>query len=98
MLSHGLQQLFDQHGLPWRAQHLLSRSGFTFGPELPSNAREFDTYSDPLLYSAMRAFYANRGIWESISSAGPAVSFMMEAQDVTQYLQCVDEFLTELLE
>jgi glutamate-1-semialdehyde 2,1-aminomutase len=95
-LSSGLQNLFDQHQLPWRAQQLMSRSGYTFGPELPTKAGEFDRYHDSLLYNCMRAFYANRGVWESISSAGPAVSFVMEAEDIALYLSIVDEFLTEL--
>lgn len=97
LLSDGLQRLFDQHDLPWCAQYLMSRSGYTFGPELPTNASQYEIYSDPLLYNAMRAFYANRGVWESISSAGPGVSFVMEVQDIERYLECVDEFLLELV-
>jgi glutamate-1-semialdehyde 2,1-aminomutase len=95
-LSTGLQALFDQHGLPWKAQSLYSRSGYTFGPELPNQTCDFDKYADPILYNAMRAFYANRGVWESISSAGPAVSFVMEKTDIDLYLAVVDEFLTEI--
>lgn len=96
-LANGLQALFDQHGLPWRAQSLFSRSGYTFGPQLPRQAGEVEKYHDPILYNAMRAFYANRGVWESISSAGPAVSFVMEETDITFYLSVVDEFLSELV-
>lgn len=96
-LAKGLQALFDQHGLPWRAQSLFSRSGYTFGPQLPNQGAEVEKYHDPILYNAMRAFYANRGVWESISSAGPAVSFVMEETDIAFYLSVVDEFLTELV-
>jgi glutamate-1-semialdehyde 2,1-aminomutase len=96
-LAKGLQALFDQHGLPWRAQSLFSRSGYTFGPQLPNQGGEVEKYHDPILYNAMRAFYANRGVWESISSAGPAVSFVMEETDIAFYLSVVDEFLTELV-
>jgi len=95
-LSRGLQGLFDQHGLPWLAQKLMSRSGYTFGPEHPEKASDFNRYHDPILYNAMRVFYANRGVWESISSAGPAVSFVMESDDIKNYLSVADEFLTEL--
>lgn len=95
-LSNGLQTLFDRYGLPWKSQSLFSRSGYTFGPELPTNTQEYDRYADPILYNAMRAFYANRGVWESISSAGPAVSFVMEQADVEKYLAVVEEFLAEL--
>ncbi len=95
-LSTGLQRLFDKYGLTWLAQHLMGRSGYTFGPEQPSNASQFGRYSDPFLYNAMRAYYANRGVWEAISSAGPTVSFVMEASDIDFYLERVDEFLNEL--
>ena len=95
-LSTALQRLFDKYGLPWLAQHLMSRSGYTFGPEQPKNAGEFGRYSDPVLSNTMRAYYANRGVWEAISSAGPAVSFVMEDSDIDFYLERVDEFLDEL--
>jgi len=96
-LSQGLQALFDDLKLPWLSHELMSRSGYTFGPQLPTHAAEFERYHDPILYNAMRAFYANRGVWESISSAGPAVSFVMEQQDIDKYLECVNEFLSELV-
>jgi glutamate-1-semialdehyde 2,1-aminomutase len=95
-LSMGLQTLFDNYDLPWKAQSLFSRSGYTFGPELPNNSQEYEKYADPILYNAMRAFYANRGVWESISSAGPAVSFVMEQADIDKYLAVVEAFLIEL--
>ena len=96
LLSRGLQEAFDRHGLPWRAQQLFSRSGYTFGPQHPVNASGFSRFHDPLLYNTMRVYYANRGVWESISSAGPAVSFVMEGADVESYLAVVDTFLAEL--
>lgn len=95
-LSSGLQALFDKHELPWLAQTLMSRSGYTFGPEHPNNAAEYHHYSDDQLFNTMRVFYANRGVWEAISSAGPAVSFVMEREHIDQYLMIVDEFLTQL--
>jgi glutamate-1-semialdehyde 2,1-aminomutase len=95
-LSQGLQNLFDKHGLPWKAQSLISRSGYTFGSEHPNNASEFERYGDAKLFNAMRAFYANRGVWEAISSAGPAVSFVMEQAQIDEYLAVVDEFLLAL--
>ena len=96
-LSSGLQRLFDQFGLPWLAQSLMSRSGYTFGPALPSNAKEFDRYSDPVLHNAMRVYLANRGVWEAISSAGPAASFVMKPEDIDFYLTRVEGFLEELV-
>ena len=97
LLCRGLQEAFDRHGLPWRAQQLFSRSGYTFGPQHPVSASEFSRFHDPLLYNTMRVYYANRGVWESISSAGPAVSFVMEGADVDSYLAVADAFLAELV-
>ena len=90
----GIQTLFDNHDLPWLAQSLITRSGYTFGPELPENAAQFARYENQLLRETLRVYMANRGIWEAISSAGPSVSFCMRNQDISQYLLVLDEFLT----
>ncbi len=95
-LSTGLQQLFDAYGFNWAAQELYTRSGYTFGPEHPHDATSYEIYSDPMLHNAMRVFYANRGVWDAISSAGPAVSFAMTDQDVELYLEQADAFLNTL--
>ena len=96
-LSTGLQGLFDQFQLPWLAQTLMSRSGYTFGPVHPTNASEYARYSDPLLHNALRVYLANRGVWDAISSAGPAASFVMNAADIDFYLARVEAFLVELV-
>jgi hypothetical protein len=38
----------------------------------------------------------NRGIWEAIDSAGPAVSLVADEADIGAYLDVFDGFLTEL--
>ena len=83
-LISGIQGLFDQHGLDWKAQDLITRSGYTFGPELPENAKQFAKYENQALRETLRVYMANRGIWEAISSAGPSVSFCMIESDVDQ--------------
>ena len=96
LLISGLQNLFDNHQLPWRAQSLITRSGYTFGPELPENAQQFADYENQLLRETLRVYMANRGIWEAISSAGPSVSFCMKESDIDQYLQVMDSFLKQI--
>ena len=96
-LISGIQTVFDKHHLPWTAQSLITRSGYTFGPELPENAAQFARYENQLLRETQRVFMANRGIWEAISSAGPSVSFCMRDEDVTEYLKVLDTFLSEIL-
>ena len=97
LLINGIQQLFNDHQLPWTAQSLITRSGYTFGPELPVNAQQFARYENQLLRETIRVYMANRGIWEAISSAGPSVSFCMNDHDVEDYLDVFNDFLKELI-
>ena len=95
-LISGIQALFDNRGLNWRSHSLITRSGYTFGPELPQNAKQFAEYENQALREALRVYMANRGIWEAISSAGPSVSFCMEEGDIVQYLKVMDAFLSDI--
>jgi len=74
----------------------MNRSGYTFGPKHPRNALEFEHFSDPMLQNTMRVYFANRGVWDAISRAGPTASFAMEAGDIVLYLERVEKFLREL--
>ncbi len=85
-LADGLDAIFAETGLRWRAQRLYCRSGFTFGPDLPRNGAEARALADPALYGLIRIWMANRGVWESIASAGPTVSFAMDDSDIDFYL------------
>ena len=40
---------------------------------------------------------ANRGVWESVATAGPAVSFAMAEAEVAFYLERMREFLADIL-
>lgn len=95
-LADGLDAIFADTGLPWRAQRLYCRSGFTFAPRLPRSGAEARAMADPALYQLIRVWLANRGIWESIASAGPTVSFAMEEADVDFYLARFHELAREL--
>ncbi|HET8727534.1 MAG TPA: hypothetical protein VFO41_08505, partial [Alphaproteobacteria bacterium] len=85
-LADGLDAIFAETGLRWRAHRLYCRSGFTFGPDLPRNGAEARSLADPALYHLIRIWMANRGVWESIASAGPTVSFAMDDSDIDFYL------------
>lgn len=97
-LAEGIQRAIDDRALPWRAQSLYCRAGYSLAPELPRNAEQARAASDFELNAAQRLFLANRGIWEAISTAGPAASVAMTEQDVDRYLGVFDRFLQELLE
>lgn len=97
-LADGLDAIFADTGLPWRAHRLYCRSGFTFAPRLPKTGAEARALTDPELYQLIRVWLANRGIWESIASAGPTVSFAMEDADIDLYLARFHELARELME
>jgi glutamate-1-semialdehyde 2,1-aminomutase len=96
-LADGLNALFERYRLPWRAPQLGGRSGWCLEPELPRNAEEAGRSIDYELIDVRRIFMANRGIWDAIASAGPAVSFAHEAADIDEYLAVADAFLAEIV-
>jgi glutamate-1-semialdehyde 2,1-aminomutase len=95
-LADGIEEIASANGLDWRAHRLYNRSGYTHGPQLPSNAAEARATFDIALYELQRLYMANRGIWEAISSAGPACGIETSAADVDRYLEVLDAFVGDL--
>jgi glutamate-1-semialdehyde 2,1-aminomutase len=48
------------------------------------------------LADARKVFLLNRGVWDSIATAGPSVSYAIDEADVDTYIQVTGEFLDEL--
>lgn len=96
VLADGIDAAAAANGLPWRAHRLYNRSGYTHGPDLPSNAAEAADSFDVGLYNTQRIYLANRGIWDAIDSAGPAAGIQTTAAHVESYLEVLDDFLREL--
>jgi glutamate-1-semialdehyde 2,1-aminomutase len=96
-LSGGLEKLFRRHRLNWRAPVAGGRSGWVLAPDLPRNAAESAASLDPRFVDTRRVFMANRGVWEAITSAGPACSFAHQSTDVERYLEVAEEFLAAVL-
>lgn len=96
-LADGLAGTFAAAGLDWQVHRLFSRSGFTFADRLPTNAAEARALARPELYRLLRLWMANRGVWESVATAGPTVSFAMAEAEVTFYLDRMREFLADIL-
>jgi glutamate-1-semialdehyde 2,1-aminomutase len=96
-LADGIEAIFSAAGLDWRVHRLTSRSGFTFADRLPRNAVEARALARPDLYRLLRLHMANRGVWESVATAGPTVSFPMTATEVDFYLDRLGGFVAELL-
>lgn len=95
-LADGIEAAATGRGLDWRAHRLRNRSGVTHAAELPRNSTEASETFDAELFELQRLYMANRGIWEAISSAGPAVSLVAGPDDVGAYLDTFDSFLGEL--
>jgi glutamate-1-semialdehyde 2,1-aminomutase len=95
-LADGIERIAGTSGLEWRAHRLYNRSGYTHAAELPTNAIEARATFDVELYSVQRLYMANRGIWEAISTAGPACGIQTSRADVDQYLDVFDAFLLDV--
>lgn len=95
-LALGIEAGARKRGLPWSAHRLYCRSGYHFAKELPRTRAEAQAAADPELRDLMRVYMANRGVWEAIYSASPAVSFAAEAADVDLYLSVYEACLDEL--
>ncbi len=95
-LADGIEGLAGEAGLPWVVHRLYARSGWSLCGRLPSNAREADEDAWPEFSALLRVYLANRGVWEAISSAGPAVSAAATSADVDGYLAALGELVAEL--
>lgn len=95
-LADGIDAILGRLELPWSVYRLYCRSGYHPAPTLPRNNVEMASVHDPRLRNAIHVYLANRGVWEAIDSASPAVSFAATREDVNLYLDRLDECLTEL--
>jgi glutamate-1-semialdehyde aminotransferase len=95
-LADGLEASIAEAGLPWKVQRLYARSGIEFGGRLARNAGEADADEQPELNALLRLYLANRGVWEAISTAGPAMSVAATAADVATYLAAFRGFVEDV--
>lgn len=95
-LADGIDRLANNNGLPWCAHRLVARSGYAFDGVLPRNARQAHASHDPELYRLLRLFMANRGVWEAMEWAGPAVSVAAADGDIALYLEVLAALVDEL--
>jgi glutamate-1-semialdehyde 2,1-aminomutase len=95
-LADGIERITGANGFEWRAHRLYNRAGYTHAQQLPTNAIEARATFDIELYELQRLYMANRGVWEAISSAGPACGIQTTSADVDRYLDVFDEFLHDV--
>jgi glutamate-1-semialdehyde 2,1-aminomutase len=94
--ADGMEAIVEEAGLPWRIQRLGPRSGVSFSGRLARNAAEADDDEQPELNALLRLYLANRGVWEAISTAGPAMSVDATGDDVATYLEAFRSFVGEV--
>jgi glutamate-1-semialdehyde 2,1-aminomutase len=95
-LADGIESAARERGLTWRAHRFGARTGYCLLPELPRTARDAHASLDPLFTDTRRVYFANRGVWDAISSSGPHPGFSHESSDVDVYLGILDDFLDEM--
>jgi glutamate-1-semialdehyde 2,1-aminomutase len=95
-LADGIEAAARERGLDWRAHRFGARTGYCLRPQLPRTAREAHASLDPLFTDTRRVYFANRGIWDAISSAGPHVGFAHRPPDIDMYLDVLGAFLDEM--
>jgi glutamate-1-semialdehyde aminotransferase len=95
-LADGMEAAVAEAGLPWKVQRLYARSGLSFCGRLPRSAGEWDADEQPALNALFRLYLANRGVWEAIETAGPAMSAAATEDDVALYIGVFREFVDEL--
>jgi glutamate-1-semialdehyde aminotransferase len=96
-LADGIEAAYRAAGLDWRAQRLFCRTGFNYGPDLPRTAAAARARARPDVHNLLRLYMANRGVWESVVTAGPTMSFTASADDVEFYLRNFRAFVGELV-
>ncbi|HEY1639842.1 MAG TPA: aminotransferase class III-fold pyridoxal phosphate-dependent enzyme [Streptosporangiaceae bacterium] len=95
-LADGIESAAAERGLDWRAHRFGARTGYCLFPDLPRTWRESHASMDPLFTDTRRVYFANRGVWDAISSAGPHPGFSHEPADIDAYLDVLSDFLDEL--
>ena len=96
-LADGLDRLFRERALPWRAFRCGPRSGYCLSPSLPRTGAEGYQSLDYELIDARRVFMANRGIWDAVAAAGPQTSIAHSESHIDTYLDAAGEFLDLVL-
>jgi glutamate-1-semialdehyde aminotransferase len=96
-LADGIEAIAASSGLPWKSHRLGPRSGYAFDGRLPRNAADTHVSHDSELYRLLRVWMANRGVWEAIEWAGPAISVAAADADVDHYLETLSALVAELV-
>ena len=95
-LQTGLQSQVDASGLGFTVDRWGGRCQWRLSAGAPVTGRDGYASVDEDFADARKAFFANRGIWDAIATAGPAISFAADETDVDAYLDVSQEFLAAI--
>jgi glutamate-1-semialdehyde aminotransferase len=95
-LADGIERIAGGAGLPWRADRLGPRSGYVFDGSAPRDAADAHRAHDGGLHRLLRLWMGNRGVWEAMEWAGPAVSVAATESDLEHYLDALRGLVGEL--
>ena len=95
-LQVGLQQLVDDSALGFTIDRWGGRCQWRLSASPPVTGRDGYASVDEAFADARKAFFANRGIWDAIATAGPAISFAADDADVDAYLDVARQFLAAI--
>jgi glutamate-1-semialdehyde 2,1-aminomutase len=94
-LADGIEQAIGSAGLPWTVIRLGPRTGQWYGP-MPRTGAQAHALTDNELTRLIRAWLANRGIWEALPGAGPTTPVPATSADVARYIDAYGELLAQL--
>lgn len=95
-LADGLEAVVARAGLPWTVHRFWPRSGVTFAPDMPLDARQAEATFDVPLRRLSRVYLGNRGVWDAIVGAGPTCSVPATQEDVDRYVGAFGDLVDEL--
>jgi glutamate-1-semialdehyde 2,1-aminomutase len=96
-LADGIEAVAREVGLAWCSHRLFPRSGYGHSGHLPHNAEEARQGFRRDVTDLQRVYFANRGVWEAIYSAGPCVGVAHTEDDVDHYFAVLEAFVAELV-
>lgn len=95
-LADGIEAAAASGGLSWKAHRLGPRAGYAFDGRLPRDSADSHASHDTELYRLLRLWMVNRGVWEAMEWAGPAISVAATEIDVDRYIGRLGELVQEL--
>lgn len=95
VLADGIEAAIAEAALPWTAIRYGPRSGQWYGAK-PRTGADALALTDMKLTRLLRAWMANRGVWEALPGAGPTLPIPATEADVATYVQAYGELLAEI--